>query len=127
MHSTGTHISVRTGIFTLVLLFLVTGCKTVGPDFEKPEVPVADNWLEADSENVDTSTTNYQDWWKIFEDPALSKLVDTAYDQNLGLQLAGLRIMEARAQLGIATGLKYPQSQSVGEHLERSCPTQVQK
>jgi NodT family efflux transporter outer membrane factor (OMF) lipoprotein len=114
MHSTGTHISVRTGIFTLVLLFLVTGCKTVGPDFEKPEVPVADNWLEADSENVDTSTTNYQDWWKIFEDPALSKLIDTAYEQNLGLQLAGLRIMEARAQLGIATGLKYPQSQSVG-------------
>jgi len=95
-------------------MFLVTACKTVGPDFEKPEVPVADTWLEADNKNVDTSTTSYQDWWDVFEDPALSKLIDTAYQQNLSLQVAGLRVMEARAQLGIATGLKYPQSQSVG-------------
>ncbi len=114
MQSSGAKILVRSGIFTLVLLFLVTGCKTVGPDFEKPEVPVADNWLEADNEDVDTSSTNYQDWWEVFEDPVLSKLIDTAYQQNLSLQVAGLRVMEARAQLGIASGLKYPQSQSIG-------------
>jgi len=95
-------------------MFLVTGCKTVGPDFEKPEVPVADSWLNADDERVDTSASAYQDWWEVFEDPALSSLIDTAYQQNLSLQVAGLRVMEARAQLGIATGLKYPQSQSVG-------------
>ena len=94
-------------------LFLITGCKTVGPDFEKPDAPVADSWLNAEDERVDTSTTAYQDWWKVFNDPELSKLIDTAYQQNLSLQVAGLRVMEARAQLGIATGLKYPQSQSV--------------
>jgi len=36
------------------------------------------------------------------------------------LQVAGLRILEARAQLGISTGLKYPQSQSVGASYARS-------
>ena len=98
----------------LVVSLLLSACKTVGPDFEKPEVPVADNWLESENQHVDTSSSNYKDWWGVFDDPVLSKLIDKAYEQNLGLQIAGLRIMEARAQLGIVTGLKYPQAQSVG-------------
>jgi len=105
---------IGTGALALAGLLLVTGCKTVGPDFEKPEAPVADTWLNAEDRRVDTSSAVYEDWWKVFEDPVLSSLIDTAYQQNLSLQVAGLRVMEARAQLGIATGLKYPQSQSVG-------------
>lgn len=114
MYSTGISSMFKIGFLFLAGLFIITSCKTVGPDFEKPEVEVAENWLESDNENMDTSSANYQDWWAVFEDPALSKLIDTAYQQNLSLQVAGLRVMEARAQLGIATGLKYPQSQSVG-------------
>jgi NodT family efflux transporter outer membrane factor (OMF) lipoprotein len=93
---------------------LLNACTTVGPDFEQPEVPVANTWLDADDERVDTSSIAYQDWWQIFDDPVLAQLIDTAYRQNLNLQTAGLRVMEARAQLGIATGRKYPQSQSIG-------------
>ena len=104
----------KTGSLALAGMLIVSGCKTVGPDFEKPEVPVAETWLEAENKNVDTSKTSYQDWWDVFDDPVLSKLIDSAYQQNLSLQVAGLRVMEARAQLGIASGLKYPQSQSVG-------------
>jgi NodT family efflux transporter outer membrane factor (OMF) lipoprotein len=103
----------RTAALALAVIFLIAGCTTVGPDFEKPEAPVADNWLNAGDERVDTATSAYQDWWEVFDDPALSGLIDTAYKQNLSLQVAGLRVMEARAQLGIATGLKYPQSQSL--------------
>ena len=98
----------------LVAALLLHACTTVGPDFEQPGAPVADNWLEAADNRVDTSTIAYQDWWQVFNDPVLTRLVNTAYRQNLGLQGAGLRVMEARAQLGIATGLKFPQSQSVG-------------
>jgi len=114
MHSTGINNLIGTGALALASLLLVTGCKTVGPDFEKPEVPTADTWLDAENEKVDTMSASYQDWWEVFDDPALSGLIDAAYKQNLSLQVAGLRVMEARAQLGIATGLKYPQSQSVG-------------
>ncbi len=114
MHSNGIGNLFKTGFLALAAMLLVAGCKTVGPDFEKPEVPVAETWLDANNENVDSSSTSYQDWWDVFEDPALSNLIDLAYQQNLSLQVAGLRVMEARAQLGIATGLKYPQSQSVG-------------
>jgi NodT family efflux transporter outer membrane factor (OMF) lipoprotein len=38
-------------------------------------------------------------------------LIQLAYQQNLTLRVAGLRIMEARAVLGIATGNQYPQVQ----------------
>jgi len=113
MYASGLSRLLKIGILSTAGLLIMTGCKTVGPDFEKPEVNVADTWLEANNEIVDTTTSAYQDWWAVFEDPALSKLIDTVYQQNLSLQVAGLRVMEARAQLGIASGLKYPQSQSV--------------
>ncbi len=38
-------------------------------------------------------------------------MIEAAYQQNLTLQIAGLRIYEARAQLGIAFGFQYPQTQ----------------
>ncbi len=107
-------------VATLSLAIVITGCTTVGPDFEKPEAQVADSWLEAHDPRVDTSTTAYQDWWGVFNDPVLNKLITSAYEENLGLQIAGLRILEARAQLGIAVGLQYPQSQSVGGSYVRS-------
>jgi len=36
--------------------------------------------------------------------PVLNDLIKMAYQQNLDLQVAGLRVLEARAQLGLATG-----------------------
>ena len=103
----------RPHVLLLATVLLAAGCTTVGPDFEKPKAPVADNWSSADEPEVNTEEVDYQEWWQVFSDPVLTQLIETAYQQNLSLQIAGLRILEARAQLGIATGLKYPQSQSV--------------
>jgi NodT family efflux transporter outer membrane factor (OMF) lipoprotein len=51
----------------------------------------------------------------VFNNPVLDQLIETAHQQNLPLQIAGLRILEARAQLGIARGNQYPQlQQAVG-------------
>ena len=43
----------------------------------------------------------------------LNCLVEGVYQQNLTLKQAGERILQARAQLGIATGNLFPQMQSV--------------
>jgi NodT family efflux transporter outer membrane factor (OMF) lipoprotein len=43
----------------------------------------------------------------------LDRLVETAYQENLDLRQAGVRILEARAQLGIAAGQLYPQTQQL--------------
>jgi NodT family efflux transporter outer membrane factor (OMF) lipoprotein len=54
---------------------------------------------------------DFSQWWTGFNDPILNQLVESAYQQNLPLQIAGLRILEARAELGIAIGFQYPQQQ----------------
>ncbi len=104
----------------LTLCLAATGCTTVGPDFVRPDAPVPETWLSADDVSVITERSEYEAWWQVFQDPALTRLVDQAYRQNLNLQIAGLRILEARAQLGIAVGLQYPQSQSFGGGYVRS-------
>jgi len=73
---------------------------------------VADTWREAGDRRIATQTATDNLWWKAFNDPALERLVDIAYRQNLPLQIAGLRILEARARLGIATGQQYPSCSS---------------
>ena len=53
------------------------------------------------------------EWWRHFNDPVLDQLVAEAQRLNPGVRTAGLRIMEARAQLGIAGSGLYPQLQQV--------------
>jgi NodT family efflux transporter outer membrane factor (OMF) lipoprotein len=105
----------------LIVLLLACGCFKVGPDFEKPGAEVMPNWLEAgEYPQVTTKAEDYRDWWRSFNDPVLDKLVQTAYLQNLSLQIAGVRVLEARAQLGVAVGELYPQSQKASGSLQKT-------
>ncbi len=92
---------------------LLTSCATLGPDFKKPSAPIEKKWLEVDNPQIKAETADYSTWWHVLNDPVLDNLIETACKQNLSLQVAGLRILEARAFLGIAVGLQYPQAQSV--------------
>src|SRR6516162_9365906 len=92
------------------LMLSCAGCM-VGPDFASPTAPVADKWLEANHPSVDTGNQQYRDWWTVVHDPVLNRLVETAYNQNLTLVSAGTRVLQARAELGVAIGEFYPQVQ----------------
>jgi NodT family efflux transporter outer membrane factor (OMF) lipoprotein len=92
-------------------IFLITGCSMVGPDFVKPEAPVETEWLEARDPEIKTAPSDYKAWWSAFHDPVLDSLVEIAYQQNLPLQISGIRILQARAQLGVIVGNIYPQQQ----------------
>ena len=98
-------------LFFILAFLAITGCTKVGPDFVRPSAPVSRNWLDKEGESVSHGPADYREWWKGFNDPVLDRLVDKAYRQNLSLKVAGVRILEARAQLGIAIGGFYPQSQ----------------
>jgi len=89
----------------------LTGCTALGPDFERPDPPAAEKWIEVENSKVETSEVNRGAWWSVLNDPILDRLVEMAYQQNLDLRVAGLRVLEARAQLGIAVGSQYPQLQ----------------
>lgn len=83
----------------------------VGPNYCRPAAQVADQWIDSTDKNVDTRRIDDAAWWRTFNDPVLDSLIATAYQQNLTLRIAGLRILEARAQRGIAVGGLFPQSQ----------------
>jgi len=101
-------------IFGLALL--AGGCM-IGPDFKTPATAVADKWMEQGNKAVDTGAAEYRDWWTVFNDATLTRLIGLAYERNLTLQTAGVRVLEARAQLGVAIGEFYPQQQQVGGSL----------
>ena len=92
---------------------IAAGCTLVGPDFEQPDVEVNTEWESFESTRIKLEVPETTEWWKAFDDPTLDKLINTAYAENLTLEAAGLRVLEARAQLGIAVGTIYPQQQTV--------------
>ncbi len=104
-------ISARFKAASLALLFSLGACVKVGPDFEQPEAPLQDNWAEESEAGVKAEPGDFSTWWQVFEDPILTELVEIATKQNLTLQSVGLRVIESRAQLGIAVGQQYPQVQ----------------
>ncbi len=83
----------------------------VGPNYSTPPAPVADDWIDGSNPALQRHAADYSHWWAALGDPVLDNLVYTAYQQNLGLQAAGMRILEARAQRGIAVGSLFPQKQ----------------
>ncbi len=94
-------------------VLLLGACAKVGPDYRRPEMPLAANWLEADNRQITNGPANYRDWWRVFNDPVLDRLIDTAYRQNLSLRIAAARVLEARARVGIAVGGLFPQTQQI--------------
>jgi len=103
----------RAGI-CLILLIWSGGCTMLGPDFTAPDVPVQEEWPGEESPFLKKASRQESiEWWTLFNDPVLNRLVHTASEQNLPLQSAGLRIMEARAQLGFSKGNLFPQVQEM--------------
>lgn len=70
-------------------------------------------WLDAELADFESSPAELSAWWRVLNDPVLNELIDTAIANNNGVRIAGLRVTEASASLGIATGSRYPQVQVV--------------
>jgi len=83
----------------------------VGPEFQRPKVGVSPNWQETGDQRVSSGSTTYRDWWRAFNDPVLDRLIERSYRENLTLQQAGVRVLQARAQLGVAVAEIFPQTQ----------------
>jgi NodT family efflux transporter outer membrane factor (OMF) lipoprotein len=110
----------RRHLLTAALLIVPVGCTgpleyirngfKVGPNYQKPPAPVAKQWIDADDKRMRSETADLSKWWSIFNDPVLDSLVCYAYRQNLSLRAAGMRVLEARAQLGTDIGNMFPQT-----------------
>ena len=101
--------------FAIVSLLALSACATVGPDFVEPDVAWLHEW-QSDlygqvGQPEQQAQADLRFWTQLFNDPVLNGLIETARRENPTLQVAGLRILESRALLGIAGSGRYPQLQ----------------
>ena len=82
-------------------------------DYARPPVDTPANWLEAQDPRLKMTPAEQRDWWKVFKDSTLDKLINAAYQQNLPWQVAGVWMLEARAHLGVANGERYSHLRSI--------------
>ncbi|PKN35735.1 MAG: RND transporter [Deltaproteobacteria bacterium HGW-Deltaproteobacteria-19] len=89
-----------------IVLTMLAGCVTVGPDYRQPDLSVPAAWNnETGEENVAGTADK---WWSTLNDPALSSLIERAVAGNLDLKKARARVREARAQRGVAQAGYFP-------------------
>ncbi len=103
---------------------LLAAC-TVGPDFVHPTPQTPAHWSNRaiaappapveqpsaalpQASAVTEHSAELRDWWKSFDDPTLSSLIDRAVSSNLDVRAAVLRIDEARAQRAISASAFWP-------------------
>ncbi len=101
------------GGWVTVTAALLGGCAMVGPDYKQPVVDIAPDWYEREFAAPIVTADDSKRWWERLNDPELNRLIEIALQANNSLEVAGLRVLESRAQLGIATGAQYPQVQVV--------------
>ncbi|BAI97532.1 RND transporter [Sphingobium sp. TA15] len=88
-----------------VLAAGLAGCAAVGPDYRRPEIAVGESWVgQASGEAVDGA------WWRKFNDPLLTELVEAAIAGNKDMAEAGARLREARANRDAVHGRELPQA-----------------
>ena len=87
----------------LLAALILAGC-AAGPDYSPPPVTVAPQWHSpVNSAPVDLA------WWKRFNDPLLTELIEQANAGNLDVKQAEARLREARALQEAAAGGRQPQ------------------
>lgn len=76
---------------------------SLAPDTPTPQTALPSGWALSGQEQ-----TSLTEWWKRYNDPQLTALIDRTLEHNADLQLAAARVAESRALLGGAKAEQYP-------------------
>jgi multidrug efflux system outer membrane protein len=91
-------------LFILPAYLLLSSCM-LGPDFKLPDDKGGLKWKASTS----TAGTHLpDDWWKLFNDPELNRLVDRALTANNDLAAGKARVDTARALVGVDRARLFP-------------------
>jgi outer membrane protein TolC len=105
---------------TASTMALLAGC-SVGPAYVAPSLTAPPAFMggPAVEANADRAAkVDLVNWWRSFDDPLLARLVERALDQNLDLQQASARVVQARAALRHARADLVPAGQVSGQASE---------
>jgi multidrug efflux system outer membrane protein len=95
----------RVALASLGVSVLAAGCM-VGPNFARPEVEQAPRFKsQADGEMGPPVPA---EWWQLYRDPELDRLIATAQASNQNIRIAVARVDEARALARVAGSYLFP-------------------
>ncbi|MCF8063738.1 MAG: efflux transporter outer membrane subunit [Desulfarculaceae bacterium] len=104
-----------------MLCLTLAGCVTVGPDYQQQPAPKADVSDISDTpagqvRRASITKESLVSWWKVFNDPMLSELIQEALGGNLDVRQARAKVREARAQLVISRAGLFPSVDVAGSY-----------
>lgn len=102
----------RNRLFSVLATLVLSAC-SIGPDYVRPTVETPPAWT------VDYAAASLADaaWWRQFGDQALDRLIESALQGNLDLQLAAARVDQYLGQLQTTRADFFPQVGAAGSAL----------
>ncbi|MCH2173547.1 efflux transporter outer membrane subunit [Myxococcota bacterium] len=91
----------------MAIVLLQASC-AIGPNYQRPQVETPETYRAAVGA---PEAASYADlpWWKVFRDPDLLALIETAIQNNLDVQMAVARTEQAYRQSAAVRSAFYPQ------------------
>jgi len=102
----------------VLALAALAGCASMAPSYERPQAPVPQAY-PAPATAQHGAVAHELAWREFFTDPVLSRLIETALQNNRDLRMAILRVDEARSAFRIQRGERFPEI-GVGGQAARS-------
>src|SRR5580658_1224097 len=90
----------------LAALLTVSAC-AIGPNPRTPATPAATPFVSA-RPAIASADAPPADWWRLYDDPTLDKLVEAALTQNQDLKVAAANLIKARGVLDQARSGLFP-------------------
>lgn len=85
---------------------LLAGC-VMGPNYQRPKIASPAAFRGDDSQTDEASIADTR-WSELFKDPILTDLISTALSNNYDVRISAERVLQARAQLGVADSDLFP-------------------
>ena len=89
-----------------LLVLLLAGCTTVGPDYKRPDMPLP---AEFPTKGAEAGASVAADWWTLYGDTTLNELVASAQANNADLRFAAAQVLEAEAIMRQARAALFPE------------------
>ena len=99
----------------LVFAVGLGGCK-VGPNYQQPQVAVPAAYHEGLSAGTNQAPQELAQWWRIFHDRELDRLIEEATVANHDVRIAEARVREVRAQAGVTRSALFPSVNANGDY-----------
>ena len=103
----------------MLAVMLASGC-TVGPDFQRPSAPASSGYVQGRdpvatatasgvSQQLSTSASVPDDWWRLFDCTALNDAIRDGLANSPSTAAARANLQQARDELQSGEGIFYPQ------------------